>query len=159
MPFAAIWMDQEIITLSEVNQTNTMWYHLYVESKIWHKYIEWSQTEKEKYHMTSRIGGIYKEMIQMNLFTKQKQTHRLQEGAYGCQVVGERWEEGIVRELGMGMYTRLYLKWITFWRAHGTLLSVMWQTGWEGGFRENRYMDMYDGIPSRLTWNYHNTVY
>ena len=113
------------------SKINTMWYHLHVESKIWHKYIEWSQTE-EKYHMTSHIGGICKEMIQMNLFTKQKQTHRLQEGAYGCQVVGERWEEGIVREFGMGMYTWLYLKWVTFWRAHGTLLSVMWQTGWEG---------------------------
>ena len=24
MPFAAIWMDQEIIIISEVNQTNTM---------------------------------------------------------------------------------------------------------------------------------------
>ena len=26
---------------------------------------------------------------------------------------GERWKEGIVRELGMDMFTRLYLKWIT----------------------------------------------
>ena len=39
MPFAATWMDLEIITLSEVRQrkTNTIWYHLYVESKIWYK--------------------------------------------------------------------------------------------------------------------------
>ena len=36
MPFAAMWMDLEIIILSEVNQikTNTIRYHLYVESKI-----------------------------------------------------------------------------------------------------------------------------
>ena len=36
MPFAATWMDLEIITLSEVSQTkiNIRRYHLYVESKI-----------------------------------------------------------------------------------------------------------------------------
>ena len=49
MPFAATWMDLEIIILSEV-----------------------SHTEKEKY-MISLIYGNLK-MIQMNLFTKQKQT-------------------------------------------------------------------------------------
>ena len=49
MPFAATWMDLEIIILSEV-----------------------SQKEKDKYHMISLISGI-QNMIQMNLFTKQKQ--------------------------------------------------------------------------------------
>ena len=35
MPFAATWMDLEIIILSEVSQTKTniIWYCLYVESK------------------------------------------------------------------------------------------------------------------------------
>ena len=47
MPFAATWMDLEIIILSEV-----------------------SLTEEDKYHMISLICGIQK-MIQMNLFTKQ----------------------------------------------------------------------------------------
>ena len=42
----------------------------------------------------------------MSLLTKQKETHRLQEGAYCCQQEG--WEEGIVRE-----FTLLYLKWMT----------------------------------------------
>ena len=56
MPFAATWMDLEIIILSEV-----------------------SQTEKDKYHMISLICRILKKMIKMNLFTKQKQTHRLRE--------------------------------------------------------------------------------
>ena len=39
LPFAATWMDLEIIILSEVSQTktNTIWYHLYVEAKIWQK--------------------------------------------------------------------------------------------------------------------------
>ena len=47
-----------------------------------------------------------KKKIQMNLFTEQKETHRLRKRAYGCQ------GEGIVREQGMGMYTLLYSKWI-----------------------------------------------
>ena len=36
MPFAATWVDLEMIILSEVSQkeTNTTLYHLYVESKI-----------------------------------------------------------------------------------------------------------------------------
>ena len=34
MPFVATWMDPEIIILSEVNQTKTNIYHLYVESKV-----------------------------------------------------------------------------------------------------------------------------
>ena len=54
MLFAATWMDLKIVILSEV-----------------------SQTEKDKYHMISFIYRIKKEMIQMILFTKQKQTHRL----------------------------------------------------------------------------------
>ena len=35
MPFAATWMDLDIIILSEVSQTktNTLGHHLYVESK------------------------------------------------------------------------------------------------------------------------------
>ena len=51
MPFSATQIDLEIIILSEVNQrkTNTTWYHIHGKLK----------------------------MIQMNLFIKQKQTHRL----------------------------------------------------------------------------------
>ena len=50
-PFAATWMDLEMIKYVRQRKTNIIWYHFYVESK---------------------------KMIQMNLFTKQKQTHRLQ---------------------------------------------------------------------------------
>ena len=39
---------------------------------------EISLREKEKY-ITSLICGISRETMQMNLFTKQKQTHRLRE--------------------------------------------------------------------------------
>ena len=39
MSFTATWMNLEIIILSEVIQkkTNTIWYHLHVESKIQHE--------------------------------------------------------------------------------------------------------------------------
>ena len=50
MPFATTWMDLETVILSEV-----------------------SQTEKEKYHVTSFLYGISKEIIQMIT----EQTHRL----------------------------------------------------------------------------------
>ena len=60
--FATAWMDLEIVIRSEV-----------------------SQTEKEKYHTTSLICGISKEMIQMNLLTKQKETHGLREGTHSCR--------------------------------------------------------------------------
>ena len=40
----------------------------------------------------------------------------------------------------MALYTLLYLKWITnkdlLYIVHGTLISVMWQPGWEGSLRE-----------------------
>ena len=60
LPFAATWMDLEIIILSEVSQTKTniIWYHLYVESK---------------------------KIIQRNSFTKQKQTNRHRRQSYSYQ--------------------------------------------------------------------------
>ena len=61
MPFAPTWMDLEIVIPSEV-----------------------SQAEKEKYHMASLTCGIEKEMIQVNVLIKQKETHRLKEPIYGC---------------------------------------------------------------------------
>ena len=40
---------------------------------------EVSQTEKEEYHMTSLICGIWNEL------TKQKETHKLRKWTYDCQ--------------------------------------------------------------------------
>ena len=37
MPFVATWMQLEILILSEVKERQTLEYHLYVESKIWHR--------------------------------------------------------------------------------------------------------------------------
>ena len=59
MPFAATWMDLDIIILSEVNLT-----------------------EKDISYDITYMRNL-KKMIQMNLFTKQKQTHRLREQIYG----------------------------------------------------------------------------
>ena len=79
-------------------------------------------------------------MMQMNLVTKQKDTHRLRERTYGCQ--GKR----IVREIEMDMYILLYSKWITTRPcciAQGTLFNVMWQPGREGSLEEKRYPYVY----------------
>ena len=65
MPFAAIWMDLEIIILSEVNQTKTdiIWYHLYVE---------------------------YKKNIRINLFIKTKQSKKKEVDIWNRVTKGRR---------------------------------------------------------------------
>ena len=73
----------------------------------------------------------------MNLLAKQKQTHRLREMELMVAGGRERWGEGLVREFGVDMYTLIYLKWVTYYVAHGTLINVMWQCGWEGSLGEN----------------------
>ena len=50
MPLAATWMDLEISILSEVNQANIVWYHLYVESKKWYKWT-YLQNRKRLIHI------------------------------------------------------------------------------------------------------------
>ena len=60
-PFAATWMDLEMIILSKV-----------------------SQTKKDKYPMISLKRNLILKMIQMN-FTKQKETHRFQKRTCGYQ--------------------------------------------------------------------------
>ena len=69
-----------------------------------------SQTEKEKYCMTPLLCGIQKEMIQMNLPTKQKQTQRLVNEI--IVVVGGGKDVG-KGQFGIDTYTLLYLKWIS----------------------------------------------
>ena len=62
MPFAATWMQLEIIILSEVRKRKTNITYM------------WN----------------LKNMIQMNIFTKQKQTHRRGESTYGYRGKGGR---------------------------------------------------------------------
>ena len=60
MPSAATWIDLEIVILSKVNHT-----------------------EKDKYHDITYMWNL-KKML-MNLFTKQKQSHRCRKETYGYQ--------------------------------------------------------------------------
>ena len=57
-------------------------------------HTKWSQKEKDKYHMVSLICGIWN-MTQMNLSTKQKQTHRHREQTCDCQGGGSWGRDGM----------------------------------------------------------------
>ena len=88
LPFVATWIYLENIILSEV-----------------------SHTEKNKYYMTSPTCGI-KNMIHMNLYTKQKQTHRYRKQAYGYQR-GKGGRERDKLEVGINrhkLHKLLYIK-------------------------------------------------
>ena len=74
----------------------------------------------------------------MNLFTKQKETHRLRKGTHGCQ------GEGIVRVFGKVIYTLLHLKWITNKDLLYSTSAQCYVSAWMGGgLGENEYMCMY----------------
>ena len=68
---------------------------------------------------------------------------------------------GVEGYFGKVMYTLIYLKWITNkdWRAQGTLLGIMCQAGWKGGWGENGSMYVYGWVPLLFTSNYHNVVH
>ena len=94
--------------------------------------------------MACLICRLQKQLIQMNLYTNQKQTHRLREEISGCRVEG--WGEEIIREFGMDMDTLLYLT----WRTSKDLLSSTGNSAqchvaaWmEGSLGENGYMYVY----------------
>ena len=77
----------------------------------------------------------------MNLFTKQKQTHRHRE--HGCQGgrIGGRDSQ---RVWDGHVYTAICKMDKQPGIVQGTLLNIMWQLGWEGYLGENRYMYMSD---------------
>ena len=70
IPYEATWMDLEIVILSEVNQT-----------------------EEDKYYTVSHTCGI-QNTTQVNIPTKQKQTHRHRRQTCGCQGGGRCGERG-----------------------------------------------------------------
>ena len=107
MPFAATWMDLEIIILSEVTQrkTNIIWYRLYVESK---KRYKWTNLQSIKSHRC------------------RKQTY----GYWGGRARGINWE------IEIDIYTLLYIKQITnkdllYSTVNSTQYSVMAYMGKE----------------------------
>ena len=68
MPYAATWMDLEIVILSEVK----------------------SDTERQISYDIAYLWNL-KKRVQMNLFTKQKQSHGCRKQTYGYQgISGER---------------------------------------------------------------------
>ena len=64
MPFAATWMDVEIIILSQVRKkkTNTIWYLLIVESKIWNRrsYLKKKNNSQKQIMAKKSRLGVYK---------------------------------------------------------------------------------------------------
>lgn len=72
--------------------------------------------------------------------------NRLTDSEHKLSLLGETKGEGIIREFGMNMYTLLYLKWITnraYYIAHGTLLYIMWKSGWEESLRKTGHKYIY----------------
>ena len=69
---------------------------------------EISQTEKDKsYYYITYMQNFFKKMIQMNIFIKQKQTHRVREQIYGYR---GRERGGLDGQFETDMHTLLYLK-------------------------------------------------
>ena len=112
---AATWMQLEIIILSEVSQTektNTIWYHLYVESKIWHKgtYL-WNR---------NRITDIENRLVVAK-----------GEGVGG----GKKWEVGVSR------CKLLYIKWINKVLLYSTENYIQYpMINHDGIFKKNLYV-------------------
>ena len=80
MPFVAKWMDLEIIILSEVGRERQVSY-----------------------------GMESKNMIQMNLYAKKKQTYRHREQTYGYQR-GKKAQRGINLEFGIYILIPRYIE-------------------------------------------------
>ena len=123
MPFAATWMDLEIVILSEV-----------------------SYTEKDKYHDIAYMWNLEKMMIQTNLYTKQKQTHRHRKQTYSYQRGKGGWG-GINQEFGINIYTLLYMKEVNnkdllYSTGNSTQYSVI--TYMRKNLKKNEYMYMYN---------------
>ena len=85
-----------------------------------------SDRERQISYVTAYMQTL-KKVVQMNLFTKQKQSHRCRKQIYGYW--GEK-EGGINWEIGIDIYTLLYTKQITnkdllYGTGNSTQYSVM----------------------------------
>ena len=90
-------------------------------------------------------------MIQMNLFTKQKETQTYKMNLW---LPGE----GILREFETVTYTCcIYSPWgllCSSWNSAQCCVEV--QQGWEGGWGKKGHMYIYGCIPLLSTWNHHS---
>ena len=59
--------------------------------------VIWEKQAKDKYQMILFVCGNLKKLVQMNLFTKQKQSHRCRKHTYGYGGVVQGGEVGVGR--------------------------------------------------------------
>ena len=103
MPFAATWMEPEIIILSEV-----------------------SHTEEDKYHMISLICGIFKKMVQIKLIYKTETNSQTQKT--NLWLPKGKGGGGINKEVGINISTLLNIKQIitrTYCTAQGSIFNTL----------------------------------
>ena len=70
MPFVATWMQPEILILSEVRkrEANTVLYHLFVKSKIWHKWSYLPKRNRKKKHLSTPNFPLFYSNTQLENF-------------------------------------------------------------------------------------------
>ena len=92
---------------------------------------------------------------------KRKRVADLENKLTAARVGWKGMGEGVVRELGVDMYTLLYFKWIanknSLYSTENSAQCCV--TAWMvGSFRENGSMHVYGWVPLLFTWNCHNVV-
>ena len=105
MSFSATWMDLKIIILNEVCQkrkTNTVWYHLHVESKIQHKWTYlWNRNRlTESKLVVAKVGGqrgglgVWDQQIETSIcrMNKQQEYSVQNRGLYSVSCDKLQWE-------------------------------------------------------------------
>ena len=116
MPFAATWMNLDIIIPSEVRKrkANNIRYHFYVESKIGHKWTYlWNRIRD-----TENRQGVAK---------------------------GDKGGTGLDWESGVSWCKLEYTEWInkrSYWMTHGTIFNILWKTIMEKNMKNNVYIDI-----------------
>ena len=121
MRFAATWMQLEIIILSEVSQkekSHTIWYHLYVESKLWHKWT----------------------------YLWNKNIHRHREQTYGCQG-GREVGGGMYQKSGVSRCKLLYIEWMNKGLLYSTGTYIQYPViNRNGKEYKKEYIHMYNWV-------------
>ena len=112
---------------------------------------KWSKSDRERQILWYQLYVKSKKIVQKNVFTKQKQTHRHRKQTYGYQGV----TGGINWEIGIDMYTTIYKidnKDLLYSTGNSTQYSVMAYMGKESK-KKSGYMYMHNWFPLLYTWN------
>ena len=105
MSFAVTWMNLESVMQSKLNREGEISYGIYY---MWN--LKRNDANELNLQNRKRLTDLENELM-------------------------VAWGEGRIRDFGNIIYTLLYLNWITnkdLLIAHGTLLNVMCQPGWQG---------------------------